>query len=110
MFSNTYFFVTAWFLLHVYVLVDVLDFIIVLYHSRVFKYMLVYSGGGLCISAKRIYVRRENCFNGLYHIRLYKLWVGSLLFFYGTYWLRARSSHAVLFIKLCTAVKWVAPS
>ena len=45
-FSNTYYFVTAWFLLHVYVLVDVLDFIIVLYQSRVFEYILVYSGWG----------------------------------------------------------------
>ena len=43
-FSNTYYFVTAWFLLHVYVLVDVLDFIIVLYQSDVFEYILVYSG------------------------------------------------------------------
>ena len=46
MFSNTYYFVTAWFLLHVYVLVDVLDFIRVLYQSCVFKNILVYSGWG----------------------------------------------------------------
>ena len=45
-----------------YILVDVLDFAIVLYQSGVFEYILVYSGGGglFCISAKRIYVRREN--------------------------------------------------
>ena len=40
-FSNTYFFVTAWFLLHVYVLVDVLYFVIVLYQSGVFEYIFV---------------------------------------------------------------------
>ena len=39
-------FATTWFLVHVYVLVDDLDLIIVLYQSRVFKYILVYSGWG----------------------------------------------------------------
>ena len=54
----------------VHVLVDVLDFMIVLYQSGVFEYILVYrplgvgEGGLLCISAKRIYVRRESCFWG----------------------------------------------
>ena len=42
-------FVSAWLLLHVYVLVDVLDFVIVLFQSGVFEYILVCSGrGGVC--------------------------------------------------------------
>ena len=100
-FSNTYNFVTKWFLILVYVVVDVLDFVIVLYQSGVFEYILFcvlmvvatrvcygsrsrlrdrvvsescfrihidlqgLRGGLLCISAKRTYVRRENCFGGL---------------------------------------------
>ena len=54
-------------LLDVYILVDGLDFVLVLLQSGVFEYILVYSGWGelLCISAKRICVRRENCFGGL---------------------------------------------
>ena len=47
-------FVSAWSLLHVYVLVDALDFVIVLFQTGVFEYMLVYSGWGgglLCIDA-----------------------------------------------------------
>ena len=50
-----------------YVLVYVLDFITVFFQSGVFEYILVYSGCGglLCISAKRICVRREYCFGGL---------------------------------------------
>ena len=39
-FSNTYDFVNPWFLLHVYVLVHVLDFVIVLYQSGAFEYIL----------------------------------------------------------------------
>ena len=71
--SNTYYFGSSWSLLHVYVLVHVLDIVIVLFQSGVFKYILVCSGWGgaaglLCISAKRIYVvyvRRGNCFGGI---------------------------------------------
>ena len=39
-------FVSAWLLLHVYVLVDVLDFAIVLFENGVFEYILAYSGSG----------------------------------------------------------------
>ena len=39
-----YYFVSAWLLLQVYVLVDVLDFVVVLFQSGVFEYLLVYSG------------------------------------------------------------------
>ena len=45
----------------------------------------------------------------IYQIRLYKLWVGLLLYSDGTCRLRARSSHALLFIQICTAVSCVAP-
>ena len=45
-FLNTYSFVFAWLLLYVYVLGDVPDFVIVLFQSGVFKYILVYSGWG----------------------------------------------------------------
>ena len=40
----------AWLLLYVYVLGDVLDFVIVLFRSGVFEYIIVYSGwgGGAC--------------------------------------------------------------
>ena len=65
-------FVFAWWLLYVYVLGDVLDFVIVLFQSGVFKYILVCSGWGgglLSISAKRIDIRRENCFGGLKKLR-----------------------------------------
>ena len=65
---NTSYFVFAWLLLYEHVLGDVLDFVIVLFLSGVFKYILVYGGWGgglLCISAKRIDVRREKCLGGL---------------------------------------------
>ena len=39
-------FVSAWLLLHVHVLVDVLDFVIVLFQSGSFECILVYSGWG----------------------------------------------------------------
>ena len=39
-FSNTNYFVSAWLLLHVYVSVDVLDFVIVMFQSGVFEYLL----------------------------------------------------------------------
>ena len=42
-FSNTYYSVSAWSLLHVYVLVDVLDFVIVLFQNGVIKYILFVS-------------------------------------------------------------------
>ena len=61
---NTYYFVFAWLLLYVYVLGDILDFVIVSFQSGVFKYILVRSGL-LCISVKSIDVRPENCFGGL---------------------------------------------
>ena len=38
-FSNTYYFVSAWLLLHVHVLVDVLDFVIVLFQNGVLEYI-----------------------------------------------------------------------
>ena len=61
--SNTYYYVTTWFLLHVYVLVDVLDFIILFYQSRVFEYILVYSGwgggGGCCIYLQNVCMYAE---------------------------------------------------
>ena len=40
------FFVFVWLLLYVYVLGDVLDFVVVLFQSGVFKYILVCSGWG----------------------------------------------------------------
>ena len=85
-FSNTYYFVL--FVLqprgfcHTYFLFDFLDFIIVLYYNRVFEYILVYSGWGggeggegglLYLSAKRIFVRRENCFGGRFGISTFPL-------------------------------------
>ena len=45
-FLNTYYFVFAWLLLYVYVLCDVLDFVLVLFQSGVFKYILVCGGWG----------------------------------------------------------------
>ena len=39
MFLNKYYFVSAWLLLHVYVLVDVLDFVIVLFQNGVLEYI-----------------------------------------------------------------------
>ena len=39
-FSNTYYFVSAWLLLHVYVLVDVLEFVIVFRQNDGLKYIL----------------------------------------------------------------------
>ena len=44
MVSNTYDFASAWLLLHVYVLDDVVGFGIVLYYSGVFEYVFVYGG------------------------------------------------------------------
>ena len=41
LFSNRYYVMSAWLLLHVYVLVDVLDFVIVLYKSGVFECILL---------------------------------------------------------------------
>ena len=51
-------FVSAWLSLHVYVFVGVLDFDIVLLHSGVFEYILVYSGWGRgrCAYRKNVYV------------------------------------------------------
>ena len=64
-------YVFAWWFLYVYVFGDVLDFVILLFQSGVFKYILVCSGWGgggglLCMFAKRIDIRRENCIGGLY--------------------------------------------
>ena len=57
---------------HAYASVDVLDIVFVLFHSGVFEYIdqqgfgvRVSRGGRLCISVKRIYVRRENTFGRL---------------------------------------------
>ena len=55
-------FVPGWLLLHVYVLVDSLDFVIVLFRRGVFEYVLFYGGWGACyvyVFANRICVRRE---------------------------------------------------
>ena len=51
-------FVSAWLLLHVYGLVDVLDFVIVLFQNGVFEYILVYSacGGGCCAYLQNVFV------------------------------------------------------
>ena len=43
-FSNPYYFVFALLVLYVYVLGDVLDFVIVLFQSGVLEYISVYSG------------------------------------------------------------------
>ena len=42
-FFNTYHFVFAWLLLHVYVLGDVLNFVIVLFQNGILKYILFVS-------------------------------------------------------------------
>ena len=42
-FSTTYYFLFAWLLLHAHVLVDVLDFVIVLFQNGVLKYILFVS-------------------------------------------------------------------
>ena len=51
--SNTYYFVSAWLWPQVYVLVDVLDFVIVLFQSGVFEYVL------FCV---RVVVAKRVCF------------------------------------------------
>ena len=58
---------SGWLLLHVYVLVDFLNFFDVLFQSGVFRMRIVlwWLGGLLRTSANRIYVRRKNCFGGL---------------------------------------------
>ena len=45
-FLNKYYFVFAWLLLYVYVLGDVLDFVMLLFQSSFLKYIFVYSGWG----------------------------------------------------------------
>ena len=59
-------FVSAWLLLHVYVLVYVLDFVIVLFQSGVFEYILVYSvwGGGFCGYLQNIFVYAKKTASG----------------------------------------------
>ena len=49
---------SAWLLIHVCVLVDVLDFVIVLFQSSVFEYILVCSswGGGCCAYLQNVFV------------------------------------------------------
>ena len=58
---------SGWLLLHVYVFVDFLEFVDVLFQSVVFRTrnVLWWLGSLLRISAKRICVRRENCAGGL---------------------------------------------
>ena len=56
---------SAWLLLHVYVLVDDVDCVIVWFQSSDIEKILVYSGwegGLLCIFAELIYELRETCF------------------------------------------------
>ena len=56
-FSNTYYFVSTSVFVHVYVLVDVLDFVIVLIQSGIFEYILDYSGwGGAVLHICRSYL------------------------------------------------------
>ena len=65
----------GWLLLHVYVLVDFLHFVGVLFHSDVFEYVTFCCGllhfmcvaGGAVVSSicKRIFVRRESLLGGL---------------------------------------------
>ena len=45
-FSNTYYFVSVSLLLRAYVLVDGLDFVVVLFQRSGFEYIMVYSGWG----------------------------------------------------------------
>ena len=48
-------------LLHVYILIDVLGFVIVLFQSGVFEYILVYSScrGGCCAYLQNVFVYAE---------------------------------------------------
>ena len=46
--SNTKYYVSAWMLLHVYVVAEVLDFVIVLFQSGVFEYILFCVHVGVC--------------------------------------------------------------
>ena len=59
-------FVPAWLLLHVYVSVDVLDFVIVLFQSGAFEYILVYSGsgGGCCAFLQNVFLYAEKTASG----------------------------------------------
>ena len=58
---------SAWLLLNVYVLVDVLDVVIVLFHSCVFEYILVYSSswrGGCCAYLQNVFLYAEKTASG----------------------------------------------
>ena len=65
-FLRFYNFVSAWLLLHVYVLVDLLDFVIVWFQSGGFEYILVYSGwGGVCCAyLQNVFVYAEKTSSG----------------------------------------------
>ena len=53
--------VFAWLLLHVYVLVNVLDFVIVLFRSGVFDHILVHSGWEGGGSVVHIFCKPYSC-------------------------------------------------
>ena len=61
-----HFSVSAWLLLHVYVLVDVLGLVIVFFQSGAFEYILTYLcwGGAVVHIFKKFFVRGENFFGG----------------------------------------------
>ena len=89
-FSNTYYFVSAWFLLHVYVLVDVLDFVVVLYQSGVFEYIslcvLIVVATRVCFGSRsrlRFRVVSEWCFQ--IHVALQWLGGGAVVCMCKTY-------------------------
>ena len=52
---------SAWLLQHVYVLVDILGFVIVLFQGGVFEYILGYSGwgGSCCAYLQTLFVYAE---------------------------------------------------
>ena len=58
----------AWLLLYVHVLGDVLDFVIVLFESGVFKYILVccgWGGGGCCACPQNVLMYAEKTSSGV---------------------------------------------
>ena len=58
-------FVSGWYLLHVHVLVDFLDFVIVLFQSGVFEHVLFYGGwGACCVYLQNAFVYAEKTVSG----------------------------------------------
>ena len=58
-------FVTGWLLIHVYALVDFLDFVIVLFQCGVFEYVLFYGGWGTCcVYLQNVFVYAEKTVSG----------------------------------------------